>query len=297
MSPLTRRCSKPPWIRARIPSGENYEKIRSLVREKKLHTVCVEALCPNLGECWGRGTATFLILGGVCTRDCRFCGVRTGTPDPPGPEEAEEVADAVSIMNLKHAVITSVTRDDLPDGGAGHFAETIRAIHRKSPGCRVETLVPDFRGSRDSISAVLEAGPDIFGHNMETVPRLYPLVRPLADYPRSLRVLRSAKELLPAVTVKSGIMTGLGESKDEILAVMKDLLESGCRVLTIGQYLSPSRSHLPVSRYYTPDEFDELKTIGFELGFKWVEAGPLVRSSYHADEQAGQVVQDSQGPS
>ncbi|MGC9967410.1 MAG: lipoyl synthase [Syntrophobacteraceae bacterium] len=289
MRPSATRPPKPPWIRARIPSGENYEKIRSLVREKRLHTVCAEALCPNLGECWGRGTATFLILGGVCTRDCRFCGVRTGTADPPRPEEAEEIADAVSIMNLKHAVITSVTRDDLPDGGAALFAQTIRAIHKKSPGCRVETLVPDFRGNRDCIAAVLDAGPDIFGHNMETVRRLYPLVRPLADYSRSLYVLRSAKELLPEVTVKSGIMAGLGESKEELPGVMSDLLESGCRVLTIGQYLSPSRSHLPVSRYYNPDEFDELKRIGVELGFKWVEAGPLVRSSYHADEQARQA--------
>jgi lipoic acid synthetase len=290
---LAGRIPKPRWIRARIPSGENYEKIRSLLREKRLHTVCVEALCPNLAECWGRGTATFLILGGVCTRDCRFCGVRTGAAEPPRPEEAEEVADAVFVMNLKHAVITSVTRDDLPDGGASIFARTIRAIHRKSPSCRVEALVPDFRGNRDCIAAVLDAGPDIFGHNMETVRRLYPEVRPSADYSRSLFVLRSANELLTGVTVKSGIMTGLGESKEEILDVMADLLESGCRVLTIGQYLSPSRHHFRVSRYYTPEEFDELKRIGVKLGFEWVEAGPLVRSSYHADEQARRVIREA----
>jgi len=277
---------KPPWIRARIPTGENYEKIRSLVRQKRLHTVCAEALCPNLGECWERGAATFLILGGICTRDCRFCGVQSGKPEPPMPEEAEEIADAVSILDLKHVVITSVTRDDLPDGGAALFARTIRAIRQRSPGCRIETLVPDFRGNMDSVAAILDAGPDIFGHNMETVRRLYPLVRPQAGYLRSLKVLRNAKELLPAVTVKSGIMAGLGESKEEILEVMKDLIESGCRVLTIGQYLSPSRSHFPVSRYYSPNEFDELKMIGIDLGFGWVEAGPLVRSSYHADEQA-----------
>jgi lipoic acid synthetase len=285
-----RLSSKPPWIRARIPSGENYERIRSLLTEKKLNTVCVEARCPNLGECWGRGTATFLILGDVCTRDCRFCGVRTGIAAHPSPEEAEEIADAISIMNLKHAVITSVTRDDLPDGGAAIFAETVRAIRRKSPGCRVETLVPDFRGSREAIAEVLDAGPDIFGHNMETVPRLYPPVRPLAGYLRSLHVLRSAKELAPEVIVKSGIMAGLGESEEEIIGVMEDLLASGCRVLTIGQYLSPSKFHLPVSRYYTPGEFNELKRIGIKLGFQWVEAGPLVRSSYHAEEQASQAV-------
>ncbi len=280
------RPPKPPWLRVRIPSGENYEKIKFLVKEKRLHTVCAEALCPNQGECWGRGTATFLILGGVCTRDCAFCGVRTGEGVAARLEEAAEVADAVSILNLKHAVITSVTRDDLPDGGAALFAKTIRAIRQKSPGCRVEVLVPDFLGNRDSIAAVLDAEPDIFGHNIETVPRLYPLVRSQADYARSLGVLRSAKELLPAVTVKSGIMAGLGESMEEILDVMNDLLQSGCMVLTIGQYLRPTRSHFPVSRYYTPAEFEELKRTGIRLGFKWVEAGPLVRSSYHADEQA-----------
>ncbi len=288
------RLPKPPWIRARIPSGENYEKIKSVVREKRLHTVCTEALCPNLGECWGRGTATFLILGEVCTRACRFCGVHTGATVPVRPEEAAEVADAVSILNLKHAVITSVTRDDLPDGGAALFARTVRAIRQKSPGCKVEVLVPDFRGNRDSIAAVLDAEPDIFGHNIETVPRLYPLVRSRADYSRSLGVLRCAGELLPAVRVKSGIMVGLGESIREILDVMTDLLQSGCGILTIGQYLCPTRSNFPVSRYYTPDEFEELKRTGVRLGFKWVEAGPLVRSSYNADEQARRAVEEEQ---
>lgn len=285
------RPRKPSWIRARIPSGEDYKRIKSLVKEKRLHTVCVEALCPNLGECWGRGTATFLILGDLCTRDCRFCGVRTGTPGKPREEEAEEVADAVSIMGLKHAVITSVTRDDLPDGGAGLFAKTIRAIRLKSPGCVIETLVPDFCGSRDSVAEVLRAGPDIFGHNMETVRRLYSVARPLADYDRSLRLLELAGKLLPSVTVKSGIMVGLGESTEEVLGLMADLFAAGCRVLTIGQYLSPTRSHLPVSRYYTPDEFVDLRRAGMKLGFDWVEAGPLVRSSYHAEEQAGRAME------
>ncbi len=282
------RVAKPPWIRARIPSGQNYERIKSLVREKRLHTVCAEAMCPNLGECWGKGTATFLILGDICTRNCSFCGVKTGTPAPVRVDEAVEVADAVSIMNLKHAVITSVTRDDLPDGGAALFAQTIRAIREKSPRCRVEVLVPDFRGNRESVASVLDARPDIFSHNMETVRLLYPKVRSLADYARSLDVLRSAKELQPEITVKSGIMVGLGESREEILEVLTDLLASGCRVLTIGQYLSPTRSHFPVARYYSPAEFGELKKTALDLGFQWVEAGPLVRSSYHADEQARQ---------
>ena len=220
--------------------------------------------------------------------------MHTGVTVPVRPEEAAEVADAVSILNLKHAVITSVTRDDLPDGGAAFFAGTIRAIRQKSPGCKVEVLVPDFRGNRDSIAAVLDAEPDIFGHNVETVPRLYPLVRSQADYSRSLAVLRCARELLPAVTVKSGIMVGLGESIKEILDVMTDLLQSGCGILTIGQYLCPTRSHFPVSRYYAPDEFEELKRTGVRLGFKWVEAGPLVRSSYNADEQARRAVEAGQ---
>lgn len=288
---------KPPWLRVRIPSGENFEKIRALVREKKLHTVCVEALCPNLGECWGRGTATFLILGDICTRDCRFCGVRTGKPREVRAGEPAEVADSVSVMGLRHAVITSVTRDDLPDGGAGLFAETIRRIHQRTPGTKVEVLVPDFQGDPASLSTVVRAGPEIFGHNVETVPRLYPRVRPAADYPRSLGVLRAAKEMQPAgMVTKSGIMVGLGESREEILEVMKHLREARCDALTVGQYLSPSGSHFPVARYWPPEEFEELKDAGLKLGFAWVEAGPLVRSSYHADSQAAGTGRPPESP-
>jgi lipoic acid synthetase len=278
---------KPPWIRVRIPSGKNFQKVRDLVHQKNLHTVCAEALCPNLGECWGRGTATFLILGDICTRNCRFCGVKSGSPSAVTPQEAEELADAVSIMALKHAVITSVTRDDLPDGGAGQFARSIQAVRQKVPGCTVEVLVPDFKGSNDAIRTVVDAGPDIFAHNMETVPRLYPKVRPQAGYEQSLRVIKTAKNLSSTIKTKSGIMVGLGESREEILEVMADLRKSDCDILTVGQYLSPTRSHIPVVRYYTPQEFLELKEMALGMGFKWVESGPLVRSSYHADEMVG----------
>jgi lipoyl synthase len=277
------KVPKPPWIRVRIPSGQNYERVRNLVREKNLHTVCAEALCPNLGECWGRGTATFLVLGDICTRDCRFCGVRTGKPEKPRPDEPSEVADAVFHMNLKHAVITSVTRDDLPDGGAGIFAQVIRSIHSKIPECTVEVLVPDFRGDHLSIAKIVRAGPRIFGHNVETVPRLYSQVRSQADYLRSLRVLAAARAEDPRIRTKSGVMVGLGESVDEIVGVMADLRSAECDILTIGQYLSPTRFHFPVARYYSPDEFEELGREGLRLGFRHVESGPLVRSSYHAE--------------
>lgn len=277
---------KPPWIRVRIPSGEKFLEVRDLVKEKGLHTVCAEARCPNLGECWGKGTATFLILGDTCTRDCGFCGVKTGKPAAPPPLEPQEVAHAISIMKLKHAVITSVTRDDLPDGGAAHFARTVRAIREAVADCSIEVLVPDFQGNHLSIAAVLNAEPVIFGHNMETVPRLYPEVRAQADYFRSLEVLSAAKNLRPSTLIKSGIMVGLGETRAEIKEVMVDLTAAGCDILTIGQYLSPGASHLPVIRYYPPEEFEELKELGLELGFKWVESGPFVRSSYHAETQA-----------
>jgi len=277
---------KPPWIRVKIPSGEKFGTIRTLVRDKKLHTVCEEALCPNLGECWGRGTATFLILGGTCTRDCRFCGVHGGKPETVREEESLEVADAVFQMRLKHAVITSVTRDDLPDGGAGLFAATIVAIRDRVPECRIEVLVPDFQGDEGSIEKVVLAAPHIFGHNIETVPRLYPEVRPLADYVRSLAVLSSARAKGHEVLIKSGMMVGIGESRDEIAEVMADLRTAGCDILTIGQYLCPTRNHFPVARFYHPDEFESLKEEALALGFRYVEAGPLVRSSYHADSQA-----------
>lgn len=280
---------KPPWIRVKIPSGEKFSAVRALVKGKELHTVCEEALCPNLGECWGRGTATFLIMGGICTRDCRFCGVHTGIPRTIRDEEPSEVADAVFQMRLKHTVITSVTRDDLPDGGAGIFAATITAIRGRLPDCGIEVLVPDFLGDTGSIEKVVAARPDIFGHNVETVPRLYRQVRSQADYNRSLAVLAAARTTSPGILTKSGLMVGLGESWNEIIEVMADLRTSGCDILTIGQYLCPTRRHFPVARFYHPDEFQSLRQKALFLGFRYVEAGPLVRSSYHADAQAAGI--------
>jgi len=283
---------KPSWLRVRLPSGEAYTRIKALMRGKSLHTVCEEAMCPNMAECWGCGTATFLILGDVCTRGCGFCAVKTGRPHagPATEEQASAVAMAVEAMGLRHAVITSVTRDDLPDGGASLFAETIQTIHERVPGCTVEVLIPDFGGNLRSLEVVLEARPEILGHNIETVPRLYPQVRPGALYDRSLRVLRTARELSPHVRTKSGVMVGLGETWTELLQVMDDLRGVACDIFTIGQYLSPTRTHLPVVRYYTPDEFQGLKDAAYKAGFRQVESGPLVRSSYHADVQAGQTL-------
>ena len=276
---------RPPWLRVKAPVTENYLRLKHLMRNHHLHTVCEEALCPNIGECWGRGTATFLLLGDICTRSCGFCKIRTGKPDPVDWDEPRRVAETVEMMNLRHAVLTSVTRDDLPDGGATIFAMTIREIRQRLPNCTVEVLIPDFKGDRDALKIVMDEHPDILNHNVETVPRLYRRVRPQAKYERSLRVLEWAKEMDPNVTTKSGIMVGLGERWDEILAVMDDLRAVGCDILTIGQYLQPSRYHLPIERYYTPEEFERLKEEGLARGFKWVESGPLVRSSYHADEQ------------
>jgi lipoyl synthase len=285
---LPKPARKPPWLRVRLPSGETYRRLKELMRSKSLHTVCEEAMCPNMAECWGCGTATFLILGDTCTRGCTFCAVRGGTVQRGVVDwtEALEVAEAVSAMNLKHAVVTSVTRDDLPDGGAALFAETIKRIRDRLPECSVEVLIPDFMGKREAIEIVVEARPEIFGHNVETVPRLYSRVRPQASYKRSLDVLRTAKVLSSHLLTKSGLMVGLGERIDEIRQVMRDLREVGCDILTIGQYLRPTQSHLPVVRYYTPEEFSELREAGYEYGFRWVESGPLVRSSYHADAQA-----------
>ncbi len=258
------------------------------MRLKSLHTVCEEALCPNMAECWGSGTATFLILGDTCTRNCGFCAVRTGRPSPDSLDDREphEVAVAVAAMGLRHVVITSVTRDDLKDGGAVRFGQTIRNVRARAPRCTVEVLVPDFRGDPDALRKVVDARPDIFGHNIETVERLYGLVRPEADYGRSLDLLRNVKALLSQIPTKSGLMVGLGETRKELLRAMADLREAGCDILTIGQYLSPSSRHLPVVRYYTPEEFEELKESGKARGFAWVEAGPLVRSSYRAEAQA-----------
>lgn len=277
---------KPPWIRVPMPSGESYARVKALMRTSSLHTVCEEAMCPNLAECWGCGTATFLILGDTCTRRCGFCAVKTGSPEGRiKTDEAARVAEAVAAMQLNHVVITSVTRDDLEDGGAKVFAQTIAALHVRAPGCTVEVLIPDFKGAREALGKVLSAGPQILGHNLETVPRLYGQARPQALYHRSLDVLKTAKELDASVLTKSGFMVGLGETWDELLDVMRDLRKARCEILTVGQYLRPSRNHLPVVRYYTPEEFDALKEAGYARGFRWVESGPLVRSSYHADAQ------------
>jgi lipoic acid synthetase len=280
----THRTRLPPWLKVRAPWGEDYARLKHLMRGLELHTVCEEAMCPNIGECWGAGTATFLLLGDTCTRNCGFCNVKTGRPRPLDLREPERVARAVAHMKLKHAVVTSVTRDELPDGGAYIFAQTIRHIRELVPDCTIEVLIPDFKGSPAALATVMAARPDILNHNVETVPSLYPRVRPQADYRRSLKVLRRARELGGDVVTKSGIMVGLGEEWEEILEVMADLRAVDCDVLTIGQYLRPSAQHLPVERYYTPQEFDQLRAEGERLGFKHVESGPLVRSSYHAEQ-------------
>jgi lipoic acid synthetase len=265
----------------------DYRRIKQLVHGRSLHTVCEEAGCPNIGECWGRGTATFLLMGDICTRSCGFCKIKTGRPAPLDPDEPRRVAETVRTMGLRHAVLTSVNRDDQPDGGAWVFAETIRWIRKLVPGCTIEVLIPDFRGDWEALRTVMEARPEILNHNVETVPRLYRTVRPQAKYPRSLELLRRAKEMAPDGLTKSGIMVGLGEEWDELLQVMDDLRANGVDILTIGQYLQPSRFHLPIARYYTPAEFEELRQEAIARGFRWVESGPLVRSSYHAEQAAG----------
>ena len=274
---------RPAWIKARAPIGENYERLRGLMRELDLHTVCEEAHCPNVGECWNRGTATFMILGDVCTRACGFCAVKTGLPGlTPDPEEPRRVADAVARMGLRHAVITSVNRDDQRDGGAAIFAAVIREIRTCVPGCAVEVLIPDFKGDWAALQTVLTARPDILNHNTETVPRLYRTVRPGASFPRSLELLRRSKEA--GLLTKSGIMVGLGEERDEVFETIRAIRDAGTDVLTVGQYLRPSPDHLPLVRYYSPEEFDQIRDFGKGLGYAHVESGPLVRSSYHAEE-------------
>jgi lipoyl synthase len=277
---------KPEWLRVKMPAGKTYQDVRHLMRSQALHTVCEEAMCPNIGECWSRGTAVMLLLGDTCTRSCGFCNIKTGRPDPLDENEPLRVAEAVRQMQLRHAVLTSVDRDDLPDGGAHIFARSIELIHEMVPGCTVEVLIPDFKGEQAPLAAVMQARPEILNHNVETVPRLYRTVRPQAKYERSLRVLEMALELDPDATTKSGIMVGLGETWDEVLAVLRDLRQHGVSIVTIGQYLRPTPNHLPVSRYWYPDEFQRLHEEGMAMGFAWVESGPLVRSSYHADEQA-----------
>ncbi|MFQ5778799.1 MAG: lipoyl synthase [Terriglobia bacterium] len=280
--PLLRR---PPWLKVRLPGGEKYTELKGLVRRLALHTVCESARCPNVAECWGHGTATLMILGNLCTRACGFCAVPHGKPLGLDTEEPERVAEAVEAMGLDYAVITSVNRDDLEDGGAGIFAETIRALRRRSAGCKIEVLIPDFRGNWEALRRVVEAAPEVLNHNTETVPRLYRHVRMGAVYARSLELLRRAKQLNPQLPTKSGIMVGLGEGYDEILTTLRDLCAQGVDILTVGQYLQPTRHHLPLVRFYHPDEFAQIKREAYALGFKHVEAGPLVRSSYHAHEQ------------
>ena len=276
---------RPNWIKVRAPSGETYENLQHLIRSKSLHTVCEEAGCPNMGECWGSGTATFLMLGDVCTRTCGFCDVMHGRPKAMDWNEPERVAQAVKKMNLRHAVITSVNRDERRDGGAPIFAMVIRRIRQLQPGCSIEVLVPDFKGSIEALQIVLSARPEILNHNVETVPSLFKAVQPQDRYEWSQAILSNARKLDPEVLTKSGIMVGLGETIDEVKDVMRDLREWGVDILTIGQYLQPSRKHLPIRRYYEPEEFNELKAFGLEIGYKWVESSPLVRSSYHASEQ------------
>ncbi len=273
---------RPEWLKVRLPTGEGYHEVKNIVQSGRLHTVCEEARCPNIGECWGRRTATFMILGDVCTRSCGFCAVKTGRPQFLDLDEPRRVAEAVKKMNLKHAVITSVNRDELPDGGAGIFAETIRQIRDKAPECRVEVLIPDFKGDLIALQKVIAVRPDILNHNTETVPRLYRPVRPQGRYEWTLSVLKYAKE--KGMTTKSGLMLGIGESTEEVLAVMADLSAMQVDILTLGQYLQPTKEHLPVDRFVPPDEFAMLKREGLRMGFRHVESGPLVRSSYHADE-------------
>ncbi|HEY3219053.1 MAG TPA: lipoyl synthase [Candidatus Limnocylindria bacterium] len=279
--------ARPDWLKVRLPTGPTYENLRKLMRSKELHTVCEEAHCPNMAECWGAGTATFMILGDTCTRSCGFCAVKTGRPGTVDVDEPARVGEAVARMALGHAVVTSVNRDELPDGGASIFAETIREIRRQSPGTTVEVLIPDFQGSPEALAAVLDARPEVLSHNVETVPRLYQRVRPQARYDRSLGVLRRISESAPDITCKTGVMLGLGEAKDEVLATMRDIVTQGTDVLTIGQYLRPSPMHLPIERYWTPDEFAALRDEGMRMGFRHVESGPLVRSSYHAERHVG----------
>lgn len=277
---------RPDWIKVRAPGGETYTWLKGLMRAKALHTVCEEAMCPNIGDCWGRGTATFLILGDVCTRSCGFCDIKTGRPLPLDWNEPERLAQAVKAMNLRHVVITSVNRDERLDGGAPIFALAIRRVREIMPDCSIEVLIPDFKGSAEALAIVLAEQPDILNHNVETVPRLFKRVQPQDKYEWAMATLGNAKRISPDVVTKSGIMLGLGETLDEIIAVMRDLRERDVDILTLGQYLQPTRQHLPIERYVHPDEFAELKRIGLEMGFRWVESGPLVRSSYHAEQQA-----------
>ena len=290
------RQPKPEWLKARAPVGENFHQLKKLARGLGLHTVCESAQCPNIGECWNHGTATFMLLGDICTRRCGFCAVSKGKPQAIDYEEPARVAEAVATLGIKHAVVTSVNRDDDNVGGAKIFAETIRQIRLLAPGCRVEVLIPDFQGLEEPLRIVLDANPDVLNHNTETVPRLYRAVRSGARYLRTLDLLENAKKFSPGMVTKSGVMVGLGESAEELIEVFADLAARGVDILTVGQYLRPSRDHLPIARFYTPDEFRMLKEEALARGFRHVESGPLVRSSYHAHEQADASAEPRQLP-
>ena len=281
---------RPEWLRVRFPTGPNYADLKTIMRERTLHTVCEEAHCPNIGECWEHGTATFMILGRVCTRACRFCAITTGLPVGVDADEPERVAGAVAELGLRHAVVTSVARDDRPDGGAAEFAQTLRAIQRRAPDCTTEVLIPDFQGSESALQTVMDARPDILNHNLETVRRLQRKVRARAFYERSLEVIERAKAMYPKGQTKSGIMLGVGETREEVSDVLRDLRAVNCDIVTVGQYLRPSEFHLPIARYVPPSEFAEIKAEGIALGFGHIESGPLVRSSYHAHEQVRRAV-------
>ncbi|MBD1399693.1 lipoyl synthase [Pelovirga terrestris] len=277
--------AKPDWLKVTFPAGENYRRIDQYHRLQGLNSVCRSAACPNQGECWNKGTATFMILGNRCTRTCSFCNIGDHPTEAPDPREPQKVAQAIAELRLNHAVITSVTRDDLPDGGAGQFAALVREIKKRSPHCTIELLIPDLQGDKEALATILQEAPHILGHNLETVPRLYPQVRPEADYHRSLNVLTHVRTLAPTVITKSGLMLGMGEEYAEVITALHDLRDHGCRIVTLGQYLAPTRQHYQLKRYVTPAEFDDLAAYGRRLGFDHVEAGPLVRSSYHAEEQ------------
>lgn len=279
------KSKKPDWLRVKLPEGKEYHRLKNVLRSANLNTVCEEAICPNIGECFGHGTATFLILGDICTRSCNFCAVTKGIPPLLDEEEPERIAEVSNQIGLKHAVITSVTRDDLSDGGAGIYAKTIKAIRSYNTACTIEVLIPDFKGHEESLETVLSEYPDVLNHNLETVPGLYPDVRPQADYGRSLNILKKTKKIYAGCTTKSGLILGMGEKHKEIIDVMKDLRDADCDILTLGQYLNPGKEFLPIKRFYHPDEFNSLKNEGEEMGFKYVESGPLVRSSYHAAAQ------------
>jgi lipoyl synthase len=284
LEPGKPHAPKPEWLKVRAPGSPDYMRLQGLMRELKLNTVCEDAHCPNIGECWNHGTATFMILGDVCTRACAYCAVAHGRPGAVDTGEPVRVADAIHALNLSYVVVTSVDRDDLPDGGASIFAATIREIRSRLPTCRVEVLIPDFQGDEAALHTVLDAAPNVLNHNTETVPRLYKMARSGGRYARTLELLDRSRRYAPAIPVKSGVMVGLGEEHDELVATFTDLRNVGCEILTLGQYLRPSERHAPVVRYYHPDEFRELKRIALDLGFVHVESGPLVRSSYHAHE-------------